>query len=146
MTTRIRQLTGNCLTFLSALIPIFKSCPPCPICMPKYAALFAFFGLEMSDYSHYLVPVMLVGMLMTLLSMYQHCKVKNISRYPFFSSCVFSVLLLVAKFVYDNEWAIYSSMAGLFVSLILHYYTMGTSSCSHGVCKDSSRCQSQVSS
>ena len=137
MNSKIKQLTGNCITFLAGLIPIFKSCPPCPICMPKYAAIFAFFGLEMSDYSHYLVPVMLLGIGMTLMSVYNQCKSRKISKYPFYSAVLFSSSLLIGKFVYDNNWVIYSSMAGLFASLLLHYHSMGKSACEGSSCSHS---------
>ena len=51
---------------LVSLLAVLKSCPPCPICMPKYAAILSFFGIPLAAYSQYLVPVMLLSMTFTL--------------------------------------------------------------------------------
>ena len=124
MLFKIRALWANMMTFLVALVPVFKSCPPCPICMPKYAALFAFFGLELADYSQYLIPVMLLCMLISLGSIYYQTLKRQLTFYPLViatSSCVF---LLLFKYVFENTWGTYSMMLGLFVALIWHYHTL----------------------
>ncbi|MBF13351.1 MAG: hypothetical protein CMF46_03195 [Legionellales bacterium] len=136
MKTKLQNAIGNSLTLSTAVIPIFKACPPCPICMPKYAAIFAFFGLEMSDYSEYLIPLMLVGISMTLLSTYQQVHRKQLSYRPFYAASFFSSTLLVSKFVYDNNWAIYFSMFGLLLSLTTHYMLMGQKTCCQESCQN----------
>ena len=87
MYNRLKNVTANITTFFAALIPVFKSCPPCPLCMPKYAALFSFFGLELADYSHYLIPIMILSMLVSLGSMLFQAFSKGLSIYPFIGLC-----------------------------------------------------------
>jgi len=125
----IRTTTANGITFLSALIPVFKSCPPCPICMPKYAALFAFFGLELADYSQYLIPLMLVSMMISLSSMYNQVLKKNITSTPFYIASISSVTLLASKFYFDSSVLSVIAMAGIFYAIFSHYSNLRKISC-----------------
>lgn len=129
MATKIRELGANVGTFFSALIPIFKSCPPCPVCMPKYAMIFAFFGLELADYSAYLIPVMLGCTGVSLCSMYYQTKKKKTSFAPLFLALGSAATLLVAKFVFDNLLFTYVAMLGFFCAILLHYYYMSKNNC-----------------
>ena len=134
MNNVLKTIGLNSVTFLSSLIPVFKSCPPCPVCMPKYAALFAFFGLELGDYSGYLIPVMLIGMAVSVISIYYKCNKKGLKLYPFYlvlSSCLF---IIVCKFMLDNTIGVYIGMFGLFIGVIQHHFLLKKNSacCKHG--------------
>lgn len=129
MTSKLGAIGGNLTTFLTAMVPVFKSCPPCPICMPKYAAIFAFFGLKLADYSHYLVPIMLISMLLSLGSMYYQISRKQLTIYPFVGALLSCILLLVFKYSLDNVWLVYAAMLGLFGSIVLHYRLTNKSCC-----------------
>lgn len=120
----IRAIGKNISTFIVALIPVFKSCPPCPICMPKYAALFAIFGLKLADYSVYLIPVMILSMLWTLFSIYQNIKVYYLHLGHFLGSFICCCCLLIFKFIFVNVFATYISMCCLFCMLLYHYYCL----------------------
>ena len=134
MLMKLRIMSANILTFFLALIPVFKSCPPCPICMPKYAALFAFFGLELADYSEYLIPVMVVCMLISLTSMGMQISKKELSWNPFCLAIFSCISLMICKYAIDIEWATYLMMFSLFISILWHYRNLNKS-------KSSSCCQ-----
>ena len=121
---RLQNIGTNLSTFVLALVPVFKSCPPCPICMPKYAALFAFFGLELADYSNYLVPVMFISMGLSLGSMYYQISKKHLVLYPFIGALSSCLLILISKFLIGNESGTYIGMLGLFGSIVMHYQSI----------------------
>lgn len=120
----LKTIGLNIVTFLSSLVPVFKSCPPCPICMPKYAALFAFFGLELADYSHYLIPVMLIGMLVSLVSIYYKCYKKRLKFYPFYLALSSCLCIMVCKFMIDNPIGVYIGMFGLLAGVVQHQFLL----------------------
>ncbi len=114
--------SSNVSTLIISLIPVFKSCPPCPICMPKYAALFGFFGLKLADYSYYLEPLMLLSMVTTLITMFYQTQTTKISKTPVLVATISCLLLYVAKFILDHFWAIQFAMLSLLSAILLHYH------------------------
>lgn len=125
----IKSITSNGVTFLGSLIPVFKSCPPCPICMPKYAAVFAFFGLELADYSQYLIPIMFISMFISLTSMNLQIIKKNLSSTPFHLALTSSVVLLISKFYLDSILLSGLAMTGIFLAIFFHYTNLKKVSC-----------------
>lgn len=135
MANRFRAIRTNLATFLIALVPVFKSCPPCPICMPKYAAIFAFFGLKLANYSQYLIPLMLASMVVSLGSMYYQATKNHLKIHPFMGALTSCTLLIIFKYVFNNTWGTYTAMAGLFTSIVLHYQLLNKKSCNSKKCK-----------
>ncbi|MEE3002879.1 MAG: hypothetical protein VX335_00855 [Pseudomonadota bacterium] len=132
--SRLRAVYADFVTFVVSLIPVFKSCPPCPICMPKYAAIFAFFGLELADYSDYLVPIMLVALVLSLGSMYYQIVARKLNYYPFgiaLSSCL---CLLLCKYYFASEIGSYFAMGGLLIGLVIHYRSLNMKCCNSSNC------------
>lgn len=126
---RVGTLVASLLTYITALVPIFKSCPPCPVCMPQYAALFALFGLKLADYSQYLIPIMLLGMSVTLSTIYQQTTTRQHPFFTFYAALLASVILISGKFVFDNDTLVYSAMLCLFISTSYHHYQMRQTCC-----------------
>ena len=120
MYSKFRSIWSSISTLLLAFVPVFKSCPPCPICMPKYAAILSFFGLELADYSQYLAPIMLLSMAFTLYFMYRQIRNKRLPKYPFYTALTSCILLLTSKYIFDNSFTVYSSMILLLVSVLIH--------------------------
>ena len=118
MRSTVTTSTSSFMTFLLSLVPIFKSCPPCPVCMPQYAAIFAFFGLELADYSHFLIPMMLSLMLLSLGSMYTQIRKNHLSYHPLIAAVAASAMLLVSKYMLDNTWLTYITMLSLITATI----------------------------
>ena len=134
--TKIRTLASSVPTFIVSLIPVFKSCPPCPICMPKYAAIFAFFGFELADYSMVLEPIIITTMLISLGLMCHQSITKKITMTPTLGAVFFSALLFVMKFIEDNFWGVQGALAGLLLSYYGHYYHLSTQKncCNDEIC------------
>lgn len=120
---------ANSITFMGSLVPVFKSCPPCAICMPKYAALFAFFGLELADYSQYLIPIMLASMLISLAIMYRQVKTFNLPPTLFYTALTASLTLIVSKFYFDSTPLSFIAMGTLLACIIKHHLNMKTTCC-----------------
>jgi hypothetical protein len=98
---------------LGGLVPVFKACPPCPVCMPIYCAILSIIGLELADYGAYLVPIMLVSMALTIGSIiyqtrYYHKNILLCSIAIFACSSI-----LVGKFVLDLLPMVYIGMGSL---------------------------------
>ena len=134
----IKSALANTPTFIMTLVPVFKSCPPCPVCMPKYAALFAFFGLELADYSAYLEPLMVMTMLVSLVIMGRQVVVKESSFWPLLGATGCSMMIFATKFIMPNFWALQAGVIGLIVSHYCHYLCLSalkkTSCSSNGDC------------
>ena len=141
---KIRNLASSVVTLIAALIPVFKSCPPCPVCMPKYAAIFAFFGLELSDYSHYLIPIMLVSMLISLTSMFYQIRHRKLKYYTFFTAFLSCLSLIISKFVFDHAMSSYICMSALLISMICHHKYIGKHS-NNKTCCDFAKCTNNES-
>ena len=120
--TKFPLFSSNISTLVISLIPVFKSCPPCPICMPKYATLFGFFGLKLANYSYYLEPIMLLSMTTTLITMVYQTQTTKISKTPVLVATISCLFLYVAKFILDHFWAIQFAMLSLLGTILLHYH------------------------
>jgi len=105
---------------LGGLVPVFKACPPCPVCMPIYCGILSIVGLELADYGMYLVPLKFVSMALTLGSIgYQTWRYHKL--YLLCALAIFSCAsILVGKFVFDLLPMVYVGMGGLISALFLH--------------------------
>ena len=132
--SKLKSVYADFVTFTVSMIPVFKSCPPCPICMPKYAAVFAFFGLKLADYSEYLIPIMLAALVLSLGSMYYQIISRKLNFYPFVIAVGSCMSLLSCKYYFATETGSYISMAGLFIGLLIHYRSLNKKCCSTSSC------------
>ena len=114
----------NFFTFLGVIFPVFKSCPPCPMCMPKYAAILSLFGLKLSDYNHYVMPVMLVSMLFSIGTIGLQTYKKSLKQFPFFCSCFAVSGILVFKYIFNVTWMTYVSMFCFLIGTVLHHFSI----------------------
>lgn len=125
--------------FLVSLIPLFKSCPPCPMCMPKYAAILSLLGLELADYSAYLTPLMLISFAYTIISTYIYRTRFGLSLAPWGILVAACGGILVSKFVLDAMNLVYAAMFVFFIGLIWHNSSMTKAerehAQKHGGCK-----------
>lgn len=116
-------LASAASTVALSLIPVLKSCPPCPLCMPKYAAILSFLGLPLADYSHYLVPVMILSMAFTCVSMsWQSYRYTHEWR-PAILAILSCSSILVARSL-DMQMLAYTGMGTLLVAVVLHQWKM----------------------
>jgi hypothetical protein len=130
--------TSSLSTLMLSLVPVLKSCPPCPLCMPKYAALLSFLGLPLADYSHYLTPFMVLSMLFTCGSMLWQAHRYTQEWRPAFLAIFSCSSLLLARHL-DLAFLSYSAMASLLFAVVLHQWKMKAphqhSCCDSHACK-----------
>lgn len=115
---RLTSVTSTLSTLTLSFLPVLK-CPPCLLCMPKYAAILSFLGLELADYSHYLMPIMWLSMLVTVVSLkiqgpryYGHAK-------PAFLAIIASLLILLGR-EKGIDLLTYAGMGSLLIGMIWH--------------------------
>lgn len=121
--------------FIGSLLPVFKACPPCPVCMPIYAGLLSLLGLELAEYGMYVVPVMLGSMALTIGSIgYQ--AIRYHGHHTLFFLCLGGCsAILSGKFLFDFLPLVYLGMLCLITSVIgsrivmRHHHNATT--CSH---------------
>ena len=114
----------NSVTVLGVIFPVFKSCPPCPMCMPKYAAILSLFGLKLSDYNHYIMPLMLISMLVSISTIGLQTYKKSLKLFPFI--CSFSSVcgILIFKYTFHIMWMTYISMFCFLIGTVLHHLSL----------------------
>lgn len=121
---KFKTVFASIPTLLAAIIPVFKSCPPCPMCMPKYAAILSLLGLELADYSHYLMPLMFVSMACTIFFMLRQCLDKKVTKLPLLCAVLSCTGLLMSKYLLDNSIVTYVLMFGLMGSIVWHQFNL----------------------
>lgn len=126
-----RYLSSNLMTILVGFIPVFKACPPCPTCVPIYAAILSLFGLKLADYSHYLLPVMLISMSYTLYSMSAQYVRSKRSIMPLAVTASFCAILLGSKYIFFMPFVTYFAMVGLASAVLWNHTLKPVSCCGH---------------
>lgn len=110
--------------FLVSLLSVLKSCPPCPVCMPKYAAILSFFGIPLADYNHYLIPLMLASMGFTLIMMYWQAKKSSLSYLPLVLSVSACSLIIASKYLFHLPMVTYSAMGLFLIGVVLGQHNL----------------------
>jgi uncharacterized membrane protein YoaK (UPF0700 family) len=105
---------------IGSVLPVFKACPPCPVCMPIYAGILSLLGLELAEYGHFVVPVMLFSMLVTLASLaYQAYRIHH-KPWAFLIAFTSCSAILIFKFGFDFLPPVYCGMAGMVTALVMN--------------------------
>lgn len=133
MQKHIHALT-QCITYITALVPVFVTCAPCPTCMPIYAAILSFFGLKLADYSIYLMPIMLSAMTVSLVSVYRQAQQKQASTLPSIMILLAYIALFYTKFYLKNQWLVYITLIVMMGASSIHHINMRSKNCDHS-CK-----------
>ncbi len=132
---RLRSVVSSIPAFLGALVPVFKSCPPCPVCMPKYAAILSLFGLELADYTHYLLPIMGISMIATVVFMYRQIYARHLSLRPLYLTVLSCGGLLITKYVLTFEIGVYFFMGSLLIAILWHQANIRKAQKEHACCE-----------
>ena len=128
------QPIAQSMTYITAIIPVFATCAPCPTCVPIYAAILSFFGLQLADYSAYLIPIMLCGMVTSLTIMYRQAIQKKLPLIPLQTILAAYLSLLIAKFYLHNTWIVYMSIVTMMGASYTHHLKSRNQYCDHS-CK-----------
>lgn len=124
---RLRKAFLTMSSFLStltlSLIPVFKSCPPCPLCMPKYAAILSFLGLPLADYNAYLMPLMWVSMVTSIASLAWQGPRRYGDRLPAYVALLGCIVILLSRELTSTP-ILYSGMLIFLGSTIWHQWRL----------------------
>jgi len=88
-----------------ALLPKFA----CPICWPLYAGILSSFGISVTQYSHYLMPVMIFLLCIALFALGFRAKQRR-GYYPLLLGIIASLLILTGNFAWHSNTLLYSSV------------------------------------
>ena len=109
----MNMLNFRTIKFNSALLPtVGVALLPklaCPACWPAYAGLLSSLGIGFMDYTPYLVPFTLVFLAVSLGTMAYRAKSRQ-GYGPLFLGLVAGAVLMVGKFVYDSDAAMYAGL------------------------------------
>lgn len=115
----MNMLNIKSLKFNSALVPaIGVALLPkltCPACWPAYAGLLSSLGIGFVDYTPYLVPFTLVFLAISLGTMVYRAKSRN-GYGPLSLGLLAGTVLMIGKFVFDSDAAMYVGLAVLVVA------------------------------
>jgi len=81
----------------------------CPACWPTYAGLMSSLGIGFVDYTPYLVPFTLVFLAISLSTMIYRAKSRH-GYGPLLLGLFAGAVLMVGKFVYDSDTAMYAGL------------------------------------
>jgi hypothetical protein len=109
---------------IGSLLPVFKACPPCPVCMPIYCGILSLIGLEIADYAAYLAPIMIGSMCLTLGSLFYQAQRYHKNYLSFLVTSSSCCAIIIAKFTFDFLPVVYLGMAGLITGIILNRRAM----------------------
>ena len=110
----MNMLNFKTIKFNSALLPtVGVALLPklaCPACWPAYAGLLSSLGIGFMDYTPYLVPFTLVFLTISLGTMVYRAKSRRGYR-PLILGLIAGAVLMVGKFVYNSDAAMYAGLA-----------------------------------
>ena len=86
----------------------------CPACWPVYAGVLSALGLGFLLSPEYLVPVTVLFLAVTLLSLSRRAPIRR-GYGPLFSGVLASALIVLGKFVFESDVAAYAGVALLVV-------------------------------
>jgi mercuric ion transport protein len=82
----------------------------CPACWPAYAGLLSALGLGFANYTLYLLPLTAVFLTLAVASLGYHAKNRRTHK-PFILGLLAAILIIVGKFVFVSNLAVYGGVA-----------------------------------
>ena len=91
----------------------------CPACWPAYSGVLSALGVSFVNYTPYLLPLTAAFLLLSLAALAWRARERR-GYGPLILGFVASVVLLVGKFAYDSDGAMYAGIALLVVASLLN--------------------------
>ncbi len=89
----------------------------CPLCWPLYAGILSSIGITFVNYTPYLLPVTVIFLLISLFIFGYKAKGRR-GYCPLILGIVASLIILIGKFVFNHDWALYSGVTLLVIASI----------------------------
>lgn len=103
---------------LSVLPSIFVAMLPkltCPLCWPLYTGILSSFGIAFVNYTAYLLPLTIFFLLISLVTFGYKAKRRR-GYYPLALGIVASLIIVVGKFGFNHDWALYAGVILLVIA------------------------------
>ena len=100
----------NTLAMLPAIGTTLLPNLTCPACWPAYAGLLSALGLGFVNYTPYLLPLTVVFLALAVTSLGYHAKNRRTHK-PFILGLLAAILILVGKFAFVSNLAVYGGIA-----------------------------------
>ena len=121
---RVKTYLSTFGTILLALLPqVF-----CPSCWPAYASVLSSMGLSFIDYTPYLLPLMIVFLVIALWGLFHKAATRKGYR-PFILGCIAASGIVISKFVFDLDSALYASVVLFIIASIWNVWPEHDASC-----------------
>lgn len=89
----------------------------CPVCWPAYAGLLSSVGISFVDYTPYLLPLTATFLAISLIALAYKASARH-GYAPSWLGAVSAIIILVGKFTFDSDPAMYTGIAGLIVASV----------------------------
>lgn|SRR3990167_5245538 len=89
----------------------------CPLCWPLYAGILSSFGIAFVNYTPYLFPLTAIFLFISLFTFWFRSKRRR-GYYPLILGIVASLIMLIGKFTFDYDWALYVGIGLLVLASI----------------------------
>lgn len=105
-----RSSWRNALAVLPVIGTVLLPNLTCPACWPAYAGLLSALGPGFANYTPYLLPLTAVFLTLAVISLGYRAKPRRTHR-PFILGLLAAVLIVVGKFVFVSDLAVYGGVA-----------------------------------
>lgn len=129
--TEGEKKTGSVLRSSAALLPsIGAALLPkltCPVCWPAYAGLLSSLGIGFVDYTPYLLPLTAIFLAISLVALAYKASARQ-GYAPSWLGAASAITILVGKFTFDSDLAMYAGIGGLVAASIWNSWPRRTKS------------------
>ena len=101
----------------------------CAACWPAYAGIMSSLGIGFFNYTEYLLPITIIALLIALGALLYRAK-QRWGYGPFFIGIIASFIMVLGKFVYESNVALYTGVVLIFIASLWNSWPRKSKSCS----------------
>jgi hypothetical protein len=103
----------------------------CPACWPAYAGLLSLLGLGFINYTPYLFPLTALFLILAVGSLGYGAKTRR-GYGPFILGVIAAIIVIVGKFVFTSDWAMYGGIALLMAATVWNVWPQRSTNLASG--------------
>lgn len=107
-------------SFITILPSVFIALLPkltCPLCWPAYTGLLSVFGISFTNYTPYLLPLMIIFLLTALFTLYYRAPLRYGYK-PLYLGATSALVIILGKFIFHSNTILYIGITFLLVASI----------------------------
>ncbi len=120
----LKSLVATLPSIFIALLPKLT----CPLCWPAYAGLLSTFGISFTNYTPYLLPLMIGFLLIALFTLYYKATSRR-GYYPLYLGIVAAIIIVLGKFVLHLNAILYLGILILLLASIWNSFPKKKTNC-----------------